>query len=1188
MRYLPLVLLGVVSCFYETVAQPSIVPIEQIDLLYDDSFRVFNSSLKKEDSLSDRFEGAWSFNEGLLYASGKEWGILSTQNSYRDYHLVIEYKWGEHTFGVHADQARTSGLLIHGVPHLGHAEQSPVQGVEVLLKEGATGLLGKGSKPVGWRDERGFRKQDDVENPVGEWNRLEVICRGGSLSTVLNGESVQRWVDSRNQEGIVALQSQGAAFWVRRLELWPLDQFTESWVPEVPSSDTGMSEVGAGPLPRRSPWSPEQSLAAWNIDGDYEIQLVASEPVVRDPVDVVWDARGRMFVAEMGDYPFPPDPGPLLSRIRLLSDTDGDGRMDLASTWADNLDHVQGMLPMNGGLLITTRTEVLFLKDSDGDNIADERTQLFVSNDPRHSQLQVSSPRWGLDNAIYLNNGLDGMEIYPNDSRAAVVPFRGWDLRFEPRENALARTTGKGQFGGSMDDWGRRFFCSNRNPIMFAVMSVEAMERNPFAAITQGHEDIQEPGASVWPVRISHTTASAHLGTHTAASGLAVYRGDWMPDLTGEIFVCEPTGQLVTRNRLVPNGASFIADRVGKKRDFLTSSDEWTRPVQIRNGPDGALYICDMYRRFIDHARFFPEDFVDTNYMRAGLDHGRIWRLVPKGASPRPIQPLPRSIPGLVELLESKIGWQRTHAQRLLVERQMPDAIPGVEKRFLKSPDAKGRLHALWTLQGLGVLTKGHIERALADPEPGVVENAISLADPDAHFEALLDLVSGENLRLSFLATQVLGSSQIRDRELTDRYLALLRRGGLEDRWIRQAILSVEYPPTAELIRGVIEMVDSEVGGRVIQLADCLREFAAEAAARGDIKVLRRIVSQVTAETPRFTDAPIVEGLSVGLKRSSLSIRSVGEWIRNPPAPMEPQELAGIQSTLESAADVALDSGRSTSDRLAALPLVRERGTELVFEVVSQLIRQTEPPELQAAACRMLFHLERIKVAEFFFDNWASLGPTPRKDALEFLSGSDATAIQLMRHMKNGKINASLMPVFQRWRLARRDDAEVRSLANELFGRISADRAAVIAKYSKALSEQTGDPVRGRQVFEKAACVTCHQIDEWGEEVGPGLADVRLKLPNALLSDILDPNRAVEERWSVYTLETQDGRFFTGLIGSETASSLVMKLPGGFSETVSRDQIIKLETSGMSLMPVGLEEIISVTEMTDLIAFLTQ
>jgi putative membrane-bound dehydrogenase-like protein len=1236
-RFLPLIPLII----FNSCSRQQVEPGRVINLMEDPSFQNFTYHLWPERSLTDKREEIWNINEaGVLNVSGKGWGYIRTKEKHHDYHLVMEYKWGEHTVGYRADRARDNGLLIHASGEDGAYSKSWMSSIEAQLIEGGSGDIlvlaatdDQGVKaptkatamvrpardgetvwfPGGeartfpppekkssriywnerdpyWKDVRGFRGEKDIENPVGEWNRLEVICREATIQIFLNGEQVNEVNDVYPSEGFICLQSEGAEVWVRRFELWPLDEFKESWKPVIASTDTGISETGDSILPRRFPLSPEQSQEAWQIDGDYEIELVAAEPIVRDPVDVVWDENGQMFVAEMGDYPLPTETGPLMSRIRVLSDEDGDGRMDKATTWADHLDHVQGMVPMNGGLLITTRTAILFLKDSNGDGVADEQRSLFTSNEPRHNQLQVSSPRWGLDNTIYLNNGLEGMEIYPSDSPAEAMAFRGRDLRYDPRKNQISVTTGRGQFGASFDDWGRRFFSTNRNPIIFPVMSVEALERNPAAALTLGYEDIQPQASPVYPIRISHTTSFAHLGTHTAACGLGVYRGHLMPELTGNIFVCEPTGQLVTRNRLVPNGASFKAERVGDKRDFLASSDEWTRPVQIRNGPDGALYICDMYRRFIDHSKFFPEEFLRTNYMRAGLDHGRIWRLVPKGVNSPKVESLPESNSELVKLLESKIGWQRIHSQRLLIERKAEEVISEIKKILEYSSSPQGRLHALWTLQGMGVLTDEQIATALNDSESGVVENAVRLANPETHSQQLIKHAASGTSRVSFLATLALGSPTVNPSTSMEAFLKVLKNDGLADPWIRKAVLSAADPPTAELLAAILNEAkgqNSLSGGSTKDLGDFLREFSAEMAARGDLKGLRLIAAQVVPGKPRPSDAPLVEGLSQGLKRSSLSTTSIAAFLIEPPAPITQNNLAGIQATIDSAASIAGNRNLDIEERLMALSLVQELGKDTLFSVARQLIHQTEPPEIQSMACRMLSRLNRQEVAQFYFDQWNTLGPIPLREALETIAANEDTALQLMKRMQKGEINPSVMPAFHRWRLGRRENKEIANLARELFGTIDEDRAGVIAEYASAVGNQAGDPKRGRLVFEKAACSTCHRVGDLGVEVGPTLADVRFKLRDALLSDILDPNRAVEERWALYSVETKDGLSFSGLIASETSTALEIKVAGGHSEIIPRDQLTKLETNGLSLMPVGLEGVVDKTDMADLIAFLT-
>ncbi len=1221
------------------VGQAVVTPKEVISFLDDPAFDNWTYHLNPERSLSNKREDLWSINEeGVLHGTGKAWGLIRTNTTYRDYRLVMEYKWGEHTYGYGADRARGSALFIHADEKDTSYGSTWPNTIIVKVKEGGTGDIlvtaytdqegvkaptqitakvrsnsggrtvwspdgqintyptgDRAVSRVGWQhrdpefsDFRGFRGEKDIENPVGEWNRIEIICRGDTIRVLLNGTMVNESANANPFEGFIGLQSQLAELWVRRWELWPLDQYTEVWEPVVASSNTCISETGASPLPRQLPWSPEQSQAAWQIDGDYEIELIAAEPVVRDPVDVVWDEKGRMYVAEMGDYPLPTETGPLMSRIRLLSDEDGDGRMDKATTWADHLDHVQGMLPMDGGLLITTRVAIMFLRDNDGDGVADEKRSLFTSNEPRHNQLQVSSPRWGLDNMVYLNNGLEGTEIYPSESPSETTQFRGRDLRYDPRTNKIGVTTGRGQFGGSLDDWGRRFFSTNRNPIIHPVMPVEALERNPAAGISSGYEDIQAQASPIYPINISHTTSSAHLGTHTAACGLGVYRGHLMPDLLGNIFVCDPTGQLVTRNRLVPKGASFSAERVGDRKDFLASSDEWTRPVQIRNGPDGALYIVDMYRRFIDHAKFFPEDFKETNYLRAGLDHGRIWRLLPKGKNSKGINPLPQANSELVKLLESPNGWQRIHAQRLLVERNAKEVVPEITAVFETSSSARGRLHALWTLFGLGSISNEQVAAALADSEPRVIENAIRLANPVIHSYRLLQLATGSPSRHSFLATLALGSANANASVFHDVALKSLIMGSLTDPWIRKAILSSANPQSADILVAMLGSRNAldQLGGN--EVSNFVREFSAETAARGDAHGLSAIAALVVDGNPRPTDAPIITGFSQGLKRSSLSSRSIAALLKAPPAPLTQSNLSGIQAAIESASTKAMDRSLPTDERLAALSLVRELGTETILEVAQNLIVQSEPPEIQTLVCRLLSGVNRKEAAQFYFREWDVLGPIPLRAALETISTNDETAFELLKRMKRGEINPAVMPAFQRWRMHRRENKEIVALAYELFGAIDEDRAKVITDYSAALDELVGDPEKGRVVFEKAACSTCHRIGDLGVDVGPTLVDVRFKLTDALLSDILDPNRAVEQRWALYTAETKDGQTFSGLIASETAATLEMKIAGGHTEIISRNQLSKLETQGQSLMPVGLEGVISQSDMADLIAFLTQ
>ncbi|MDF1740165.1 MAG: DUF1080 domain-containing protein [Verrucomicrobiales bacterium] len=1210
----------------------AITPSEVINLLHDSAPEDFVVHLNEKVSLTQERDEIWDFdNDGNLFVSGKGMGYIRTAKAYEEYHLVMEYMWGERTLAGRADRARDCGLLIHAYGPDGAYGNTWMSCIESQLIEGGSGDVlvlatknddgsidptsvtatvtrDRDGEPVwdpkgesetfpaegktmarinwqhrdpDWADVKGFRGPNEVENQVGEWNRMEVICKGDTMTILLNGIKVNEVTNCKPSSGFIGLQTELAECHIRRLELHPIGSYSEKWAVKEGSTDMGYSITGESILPRTEPLSPEESRKLWELDGDYEIQLVASEPLTCDPVDVVWDAKGRMFVAEMGDYPLPVDEGPHLSRIRLLTDKDGDGVMDGATTWADDLDHVQGLTPMNGGLLATTRTAILFLKDTDNDDVADVREVLFRSNEPRHNQLQVSSPRYGLNNEIFLSNGLDGKEIYPEKDPDKVLNFTKLNLRYNPRTNELRPATGAGQYGGTIDDFNRHFFCSNRNPAMFAVMPLEAVKRNPLAGITTGHEDIQPPGAPVRPVAVSHTTSAAHAGTTTAACGIAVYRGDAVPDLQGDIFVCDPTSQLVTRNKLVKQGASYTAERVGETRDFLASGDEWSRPVQVRNGPDGALYVVDMYRRFIDHARFFPEDFANSHYMRAGLDQGRIWRIVKKGAAPAKTEALPEAAADLVPLLSDANGWQRTEAQRLLVEQQDKSIVPALET-LLGSESPTAVAHAMGTLSGLDSLTANHLKAALNSNSPDVRELALTLTHESGLQSGLkpsiLDQLSSDSPRVRFLALSLFPEAGWNAAALTP-VVAAAPNGD----WLRKAIMS-SAPDAVPAILANLLNDKSFLALPPAEATPALEEFAKLTAARGKPAEIAAITDQLAGE-PVWWHFALTNGIAEGLKRSSLKQKSLAALIKSPPEELVEGSKA-MTTILEKATTIALDRKHPIADRLGALTLVSQRPYEEKLEIVDALIVLAEAPAIQSAACQLLSRDNREKVADFFFERWKTLAPTPRREALELITGNTKTGLALMKKMKAGEISPAIMPPMTRWSYGRSSNEEIKTLATELFGSASSDRSALINEYRAEIPNHQGDPENGKLVFQKATCVICHKVGDIGVDVGPPLNDVKIKQAEALMTDILDPNRAVEERWVAQTIETTDGRTLSGLIHAEDAVAITLRVPGGQTLTVPRAEVKSLTTSGFSLMPPGLEAAITKTEMIDLIAFL--
>lgn len=1064
----------------------------------------------------------WTFaKDGTFNISGRGYGYVATKGNYRDYHLVLEFKWGSKTWGAREKKAKDNGLLLHAYGPHGAYSDTWMASIEAQIIEGGIGdilvlsptpelttslsseftldrdkeKIWKAGSPrqtvtkgrinwkgrdEDWSDTVGFRGKNDVESPSGEWNRLEVIAKGNMLQYFVNGAMVNEVFDCKPSEGKILLQTEGAEMIVRRYELYPLGSFQEKWSAIQASGGSDIDAVRDG---QSEALSPEESMKRIQLDGDYEVQLVAAEPLVLDPVEATWDEKGRLFVADMRDYPLgPPNSGdPWLSRIQLLTDEDGDGRMDKAVTFADHLDNVQGLLPYDGGLIATTRSQILFLKDSDGDNKADLIKPLIRGFNPKHSQLQVSAPRWGPDGCVHFNNGLDAREIYPADAPIKVVGIPGSNFKWNPKTGEITPTGGKGQYGGAFDDWGHHFYCSNRNPLMFTVMPYEVMQRNPHAGITQVHEDIATPGAEtrVYPLQITHTTADAHAGTNTACSGLGVYRGHLMPELKNNVFVPDPTGQLVTRYKIEPNGASLKATRVGNRTEFFRSSDEWCRPVNFTTGPDGAIYICDIYRRWIDHARFFPEEFVKTHDMRQGENHGRIWRVVPKGT-----KQLATKTPGQYHAIP-KVGWgevPKEHSGR------------SVFQKLLLKVDADDHPDG----QLLGIRTEAICQYP---DDPWMAKATLSSSNYTAG-HVLAQLLADERFSITYSPNR---NDTIRS--------------------FTSASIAAKHAPDIEKLLSVLKI------------------------APGELLWWKPALLQGLAKLPK------------GHEEAA-------------------KEIAALQTKI----DIILADAKAPLDqRLAVLPLLASRKWAAVEPVMKNLLTSNQPTELTTAAVALLKKFSAISTSPLIYELLPKAGPALKRDLVTLLTANATTAFELFKRMEKGEFPTAWVDVEKRWGY-QRGKGEMADLAKKLFGEASTDRAAVIASYMNA-TKKAGDATKGKAIFS-SICISCHQAGGVGMDVGPSLADVKVKPPEGLLSDILDPNRMFEARWTAYQIDTNDGRSFSGLIANETTDAVELVMMGGLRETLSRSAIKEMKSLDRTLMPDGLEAAVTKEQMSDLLAFL--
>src|SRR5947209_5704467 len=388
------------------------------------------------------------------------------------------------------------------------------------------------------------------------------------------------------------------------------------------------------------PLAPADALKGFQLaDDSLKIELAAAEPEVIDPVAIRFDEDGRMWVVEMTDYPLgnPDKNGPPLSRVRVLEDKDGDGRFETSTTFADKLLFATGLQPWKGGVFVTMSGKLVYMKDTDGDGRADVNETWFEGFAEQNSQLRANHPRLALDNWIYVANGLRGGQVINRKlGEKEPINISGMDFRFHPLTGAAEAVTGNGQFGLCFDDWGNRFNCSNRNPVRHVVIEDRYLKANPGVTVSATVNDVAAWGeqSRIFPISRAWTTSNLHAGQFTAACGVYIYRGDLLPaEFKGNVFTCDPTGNLIHREIMQPAGPTFTSKAAYEGKEFLASPDEWFRPVNMELGPDGALYVVDMYRCVIEHPDFVPDELKRRPDLRLGDDRGRIWRIVPAEGS---------------------------------------------------------------------------------------------------------------------------------------------------------------------------------------------------------------------------------------------------------------------------------------------------------------------------------------------------------------------------------------------------------------------------------------------------------------------------------------------------------------------------------------------------------------------------
>jgi putative membrane-bound dehydrogenase-like protein len=962
-------------------------------------------------------------------------------------------------------------------------------------------------------------------------------------------------------------------------------------------------------FPRVPPTEPAEAEKSFEVLHGFRMELIAAEPHVASPVDLAYDEDGRAYVVEMRDYPYPEEKNALPTEfpgtVRLVVDDNGDGRFDRSTIFADGLAWPTSVACWKGGVFVAAAPDIWYFKDTDGDGRADIRRKVFTGFGRYNVQAIMNNLRWGLDNRLYgAAAGNGGTVRHADRPGDPPVSLARRDFVIDPVSEKLEATSGGERFGNAFDDWGNRFVCNIRNPVQHVALEQRYLARNPLLVVPRTIHDCAESGdqlrvfrlsppepwrlfrAQRWAVEGAALPRSELIGAGfwTSSSGVTIYRGGaYPPKFRGNAFIGEVAGNLVHRQVLTRDGVTFRSERADAGTEFIRSRDNWFRPVNFVNAPDGTLHVVDMYRETIEHPWSIPDDIKSQLDLSSGKERGRIYRLAPpRFVVPKPPKLSTATTAELIQHLASPHIWWRETAQRLLVERQDRSAAGPLRELAVQRDNPLARLHALYTLAGLGSLSADDLTLGFPDDSEAhaeVVRHAIVLAErwhPELLDSATLQgLAKHPAVPVRLQTAFALGSVP---EAAANQPWQLLAASDSDDPWMRAALLSADrdWSDVARIDKDEFSnLTQAKQRGR----CELARQCALLAGLSRDDAQARQLLTNLqtaAAELPDELTFAYLSGLGEGLSRRKASLN---ELVREGPA------AEWVKEYSQAAAKAATDDSAPTERRIAALELVSVFGWSEARPAIVASLAPTTPRELQRIALGLAGRFPDAEVAEELVRRWKQFPPPLRDEAVGTLLARATWHASLVTALEQGVVPAGQIAIPHRARLAALPDKQLAERAQKALAAVAlGPRSEVVKRYQRSLALDA-DAARGQAVYRRE-CANCHKHGEEGFDVGPSLATIQHRSPQEILIHVLDPNREVSPSFLEFTVRLTDGRILSGLIASETDAGITLRRAENREESLLRSEIEEIAASGKSLMPEGLEQKISEQEMADLIALL--
>lgn len=968
------------------------------------------------------------------------------------------------------------------------------------------------------------------------------------------------------------------------------------------------------------PKSPEEELKSFHLPPGFEIQLVAAEPYVRKPININFDPRGRLWVTESVEYPFPaPEGKPHRDSIRILEDRNGDGRADEVTTFTEGLNIPIGVLPLTRGAVVYSIPTISRFEDRDGDSRADGREVLYQTYGYRDTHGMTGEFTWGFDGWIYACHGFSNSSTVKAKDGTTLEMQSGNVYRFRPDGSRLEQFT-HGQvnpFGLTFDPLGNLYSCDCHSRPIYQLLRGAY-----YPSFGKPHD-----GLGFAPEMMTHDHGS------TAIAGLAYYAADQFPEAYRDtLFVGNVVTNRINHDRIEWHGSS---PKAIQQPDFLTSDDPWFRPVDIKLGPDGALYVADFYNRIIGHYE------VPLTHPGRDRERGRIWRIVYKGTSDAPATPprKPRNdwttaaVADLVQDLAHPNITVRMLATNQLVERGS-NAHGAVEGALKSSANADQRVHALWVLERIGNLDEGRLDQAAQDPDRTVRTHAqrilserkelsertakvaldgLNDADPFVQRAAADALARHPGLDRVQPLLRLLQAAPAADTHLRHVVRMTLREQFRADAAWKQFPISALGVADEKAVAGIAPGVPSAEAAAFL-LAHLRRHAENGRLPHDQVQHCARYASpdrvvELLAFARDFS-GPLNERVAIfkafqqgtqarGNKLSADALRWAEGIVQQLLAAKNERDvLTGLELTgtlkLSGSRDLLVQRGtdhaKSDALRGAALTaLVALDPKQAVPTLVQVLSDAGNPAPVREKSVQLLSGINRAEAQEPLVQALPTASSRLQIHLAVGLAGTNAGAEKLLEAVAAGKASPRLLQErFVEIRLAALSLPRLQERVAKLTqGLPPADERVqkLLQSRRDGFMSAKAEVARGQKVFEKN-CAACHQVANQGTKIGPQLDGVGVRGLDRLLEDVLDPNRNVDQAFRMTTLNLNNGQVVSGLLLREQGAVLVLANAQGQEVMVPKEQVEERATSQLSPMPANLSEQIPENDFYDLLAFL--